>query len=111
MGSTLDTDETSVPNESEAELVIPTLEQLVDEIAELCPLPAVATSILSLTEHDRFSAHELASAIMADQALTAKLLRLSNSAYYGFPRTIGTVRDAVVLLGFRTFAPPPSLPV
>jgi len=94
MRSTLDQDQ--------ADLVIPTLDQLVEEISELHPLPAVATSILRLTEHDRFSAHELASAITADQALTAKLLRLANSAYYGFPRTIGTVRDAVVLLGFRT---------
>src|SRR5262249_52918304 len=31
----------------------------------------------------------------------AKTLRLANSAYYGFPRRITTVRDAVVLLGFR----------
>lgn len=102
MGSTLTHGDAGVPNESNAELAIPTLAELVDEIAELHPLPAVATSILQLTEHDRFSAHELASAITADQALTAKLLRLANSAYYGFPREIGTVRDAVVLLGFRT---------
>ena len=102
MRSMLDPDEAVEPNESNADLVIPTLDQLVEEIAELRPLPAVATSILRLTEHDRFSAHELASAIGADQALTAKLLRLANSAYYGFPRTIGSVRDAVVLLGFRT---------
>jgi HD-like signal output (HDOD) protein len=95
-------DEPQKPNDSAMAGVIPTLDQLVEEISELRPLPAVATSILRLTEHDRFSAHELASAITADQALTAKLLRLANSAYYGFPRTIGTVRDAVVLLGFRT---------
>ncbi|MDA0351213.1 MAG: HDOD domain-containing protein [Chloroflexi bacterium] len=102
MGSTLNPDEAGEPNESDADLVIPSLDELIEQIAELHPLPAVATSILRLTEHDRFSAHELASAITADQALTAKLLRLANSAYYGFPRTIGTVRDAVVLLGFRT---------
>ena len=39
--------------------------------------------------------------LSSDQALSAKMLRLSNSAYYGFPRRIITVRDAVVLLGFR----------
>lgn len=102
MRSLLDPDEAAGTNESTDGIVTPSLDQLVEEISELHPLPAVATSILRLTEHDRFSAHELASAIMADQALTAKLLRLANSAYYGFPRTIGTVRDAVVLLGFRT---------
>ena len=79
----------------------PELDLLVNEIAELRPLPAVALRVLELAEGDRFSAHELAQTVSADQALTAKILRLSNSAYYGFPRRITTVRDAVVLLGFR----------
>ena len=79
----------------------PTLDELVNEIAELQPLPTVAAQILSITEDDRFSAHELATLIASDQALTAKMLRLANSAYYTFPRRIVTVREAVVLLGFR----------
>lgn len=79
----------------------PELDALVEEIAELRPLPAVAARALQLAEGDRFSAHELAGAIAADPALTARILRLANSAYYGFPRRIATVRDAVVLLGFR----------
>ena len=65
------------------------------------PLGAIATRVLELTEGDKFSAHELATVIPSDQALSAKMLPLSNSAYYGFPRRISTVRDAVVLLGFR----------
>jgi HD-like signal output (HDOD) protein len=79
----------------------PSLESVVREIAELRPLPGVASAALRITDSDRFSAHELAKVISADQALTAKVLRLSNSAYYGFPRRIGTVRDAIVLIGFR----------
>lgn len=79
----------------------PTLDEMVNQMLELRPLSAVATRILELTEGDRFSAHELAQVITSDQALTAKMLRLANSAYYGFPRRIATVRDAVVLLGFR----------
>ena len=78
----------------------PTLDEIVAEIADLRPLPRVATKILALDE-GHFSAHELAIIIASDQALTAKLLRLANSAYYGFARRIMTVRDAVVLLGFR----------
>ncbi len=81
---------------------IPHLDELLAEVAELQPLPAVASKILQLTEDDRFSAHELATVIASDQALTSRLLRLANSAYYGASRKIGTVRDAVVLLGFRT---------
>ena len=93
---------TTEPTREQTDLQRPSLEELSASIAELRPLPAAAMAILRITEHDRFSAHELAATISSDQALTAKLLRLANSAYYGFPRTIGTVRDAVVLLGFRT---------
>ena len=79
----------------------PELDLLVNEITELRPLPVVALRVLELAEGDRFSAHELAQTVSADQTLTAKILRLSNSAYYEFPRRITTVRDAVVVLGFR----------
>jgi len=74
---------------------------LIAEIGELHPLPAVATKILQIGDDQRFSAHELATIIASDQVLTSRLLRLANSAFYGAPRRIGTVRDAVVLLGFR----------
>ncbi len=79
----------------------PEIDLLISEIAELQPLPVVAVRVLEIADGQQFSAHELSQAIAADQALTAKVLRLSNSAYYGFPRRITTVRDAVVLLGFR----------
>lgn len=79
----------------------PTLDEMVNEVADLRPLSTVATRVLQITEDERFSAHELAQVVATDQALSAKILRLSNSAYYGFPRRISTVRDAVVLLGFR----------
>jgi HD-like signal output (HDOD) protein len=77
------------------------LDALVSEIGELRPLAATARQILRITAEDRFSAYDLAKVIAADQALTAKMLRLANSAYYGFARRITTMRDAVVLLGFR----------
>jgi HD-like signal output (HDOD) protein len=77
------------------------VDQLAAEIAELRPLPESAMRITRLTTDDRFSAQELATLIANDPAITARLLRLANSAYYGFPRRISTVRDAVVLVGLR----------
>lgn len=64
-------------------------------------LPPVTLRVLEVGEHERFSAHELSQAIASDTSLTAHVLRLANSSFYGFPRRIGTVRDAVVFLGFR----------
>ncbi|MBM3141002.1 MAG: HDOD domain-containing protein [Chloroflexi bacterium] len=74
---------------------------MVREIAELRPLGGVASAVLRITDSGRFSAHEPGKVIATDPALSAKVLRLSNSVYYGFPRRLGTVRDAVVLIGFR----------
>lgn len=56
---------------------------------------------MSMAEDDRTSAMDLAQVLATDQALTAKLIRISNSAYYGFARRISTVREAVVMLGFK----------
>ncbi len=77
------------------------VDTLADRVNDLQPLPEVATRVMQLAESTEFSAGDLAAVVSSDQALTAKLLRLANSAYYGFSRRIATVRDAVVLLGFR----------
>ncbi len=54
-----------------------------------------------MADDNRTSAMDLAQVLSTDQALTAKLIRISNSAYYGFARRVSTVREAVVMLGFK----------
>ena len=48
------------------------------------------------------SARELASIVINDQSVSAKVLNLANSAFYGFARMITTIPQAVVVLGFDT---------
>lgn len=84
------------------ELGYPSLEELVARVANLRPVSGVAVRVLALTTEPAVSAHELADVMSADQALSTKMLRMANSAYYGHARRISTVRDAVVLLGSRT---------
>jgi putative nucleotidyltransferase with HDIG domain len=74
---------------------------LIDGIDELPPLPAVAARVMGMADDDRTSALDLAQVLSTDQALTAKLIRISNSAYYGFARRVSTVREAVLVLGFK----------
>ena len=74
---------------------------LLERIDELPPLPAVAARIMALADDETTSALDLAQVLSTDQALTAKLIRISNSAYYGFARKVSTVREAVVVLGFK----------
>ncbi len=77
-----------------------TLEQRLSRIKGVSPLPVVAANVIRLTQNPRSSALEIGNAIARDQALTSKVLRIANSAFYGFPRKITTVNYAIVVLGF-----------
>lgn len=70
-------------------------------IGDLPSLPHVVTRIMQLVEDPTTSAAQVSQAISNDQALASKVLRLANSAYYGFPYQIATVAHATVILGFR----------
>ncbi|GMV86760.1 MAG: hypothetical protein AMXMBFR80_26150 [Dehalococcoidia bacterium] len=78
------------------------LRTIVNRTTDLAPLKSVATRAIQLAEDERSAAMDLATVISSDQALTSKLLKLSNSAYYGYARRISNVREAVILLGMRT---------
>lgn len=78
-----------------------TVADLLNRIDELPPLPAVAARVMGMADDDKTSALDLAQVLSTDQALTAKLIKISNSAYYGFARKVSTVREAVVVLGFK----------
>jgi HD-like signal output (HDOD) protein len=77
------------------------LEKKVKSIAKLSTLPFVATSVMELVENPRTSAAQLGELISTDQVLAARILKLANSAYYGFPRKISTLNLAIVVLGFN----------
>ena len=76
-------------------------DQLLDEIGDLPVVPAVAMRVLEFARDDSGGAAELAAILSTDPALSAKLIKISNSAYYGFTRHFGTVREAVIVLGFK----------
>ena len=74
--------------------------RIVRRIRDLPTLPRTVLQITELINNPRSSASDLASVIADDQVLTARLLKLVNSAFYGFPQQISTVTRAVVLIGF-----------
>ncbi len=73
-----------------------------DELQDLPPLPAVITRVMQTVNSPTTSAADLNRLISSDPALSAKILRLVNSSYYGFPRKITTITHAIVILGFNT---------
>ena len=90
--------ETSIVDEAKQQR----LKRITQSIIGLPTLPTVITQLIGLIDNPRTSAHDVAALISTDQALTAKILKLANSAFYGFPREIATVNHAVVVLGFET---------
>ncbi|MEW6041530.1 MAG: HDOD domain-containing protein [Elusimicrobiota bacterium] len=78
------------------------IKQIAERIIGLPTLPTVVAKMIELVDNPKTSASSLAKLISSDQALTAKILKLANSAYYGFPREISTVNLAIVVLGFNT---------
>lgn len=65
--------------------------------------PALAR-VLQLVNDDNCSARRLGDAVSFDPALTIRLLRLANSAYYGLSGRIATAPRAVTVVGFTTVA-------
>lgn len=77
------------------------IKNITASIINLPPLPTVMAKILEVIDNPNTSAKEISQLISSDQALTAKLLRLANSAYYSFSNEINTVQQAISLLGFE----------
>ncbi len=75
--------------------------KLYSNIDEIPTLPAVVPRLLSLFEQEDVTARKVAELISEDPALTANVLKVANSAYYGFSGRISTVEHAVMLLGFN----------
>ena len=82
--------------------VHPDLNRIVSHVKDLPTLPRTVLKITALVNDPQASAKDLAGVITDDQVLTARLLRLVNSSFYGFPQKIATVTNAIVLLGFDT---------
>ena len=70
-------------------------------IDKLAPLPVLVKTIMEVSADPNSSARNLAEVVKMDQSLTAKILQIVNSAYYGFYRQIGNIDHAIVILGFN----------
>ncbi len=75
---------------------------IVKEIDHIEPLPKTVRQALTLIDEDSADSQELKGIIYKDQALTADVLKICNSAYYGFTRRISNLGHAIALLGLKT---------
>lgn len=81
--------------------ISPRLQNIVDQIDDLPTLPTVVIKMMELIDKKDTSVQELSSLISTDPVLMARLLKIANSAFYGFSRQISTLDNAIVALGFN----------
>jgi putative nucleotidyltransferase with HDIG domain len=64
-------------------------------------MPGAAVKLLALMDDPEINVAQIEKILLQDAGLTANLLKLANSAYFGIPSKVGSVRQAVLLLGLK----------
>ena len=78
------------------------LEEIVEVTRDFPAPPLILTRILELTSQPDVAIEKIEKVLSSDAAMAAKVLKLSNSAFYGRSRNIASIREAIVLLGIHT---------
>ena len=75
------------------------LENLLKRSDEMASLPQIYHTLTTLLKDPDSTPAEIARAIQMDPFIAAKVLKTVNSAFFGFPRQIDSIEQAVTLLG------------
>lgn len=75
------------------------IQKLINDLREIPAMPNVVMQAINLVKNPNASIKDLANIISCDQSLSAKVLTLVNSAYYGFSQQITSINRALALIG------------
>ena len=75
------------------------IQKLINDLREIPAMPNVVMQAINLVKNPNASIKDLANIISYDQSLSAKVLTLVNSAYYGFSQQITSINRALALIG------------
>jgi len=78
------------------------IEELVNKVGNLPPLPQAAQKALALIRDPKSNMGTISEVLEKDQVLTSLILRMANSVYYGLTYKVTTVHQASVVLGQST---------
>ena len=73
---------------------------VLDRLHQLPAVPMVVNEVLHSFRDESTGSAELAHKISFDQGLSARVLRVANSPFYGLQREVGSIQEAVMVLGF-----------
>ena len=75
---------------------------IIRKASDLPSMPDVAFEVIRIADQAESSAMKVANTLSKDPSLSARVLRLANSAFYGMSREVSSVQESVVVLGMRT---------
>jgi HD-like signal output (HDOD) protein len=78
------------------------IQQLFEQHLALPSPPNVVKELIQSFQNEDIAIHEITKTIALDQVISAKLLRLANSAHFHASHSIGTIDQAVGYIGFNT---------
>ena len=81
--------------------VISEIRTVIQEVRDLPTLPTIAVEIRRLVDDPKSNISDMVNVVDQDMALTSRILRIANSAYYGIPRKVDNLKMAMVILGIR----------
>lgn len=79
-----------------------TLDDIVSRTTDLPTFSAAALEVMKMADGANTRAQDIAKVVSQDQAMSVRVLRLANSAFYGMSRKVSSLPEAVVVLGMRT---------
>jgi len=75
------------------------IDKIIDHIDRLKPIPKLAHRIMSIADDPLSSMADLAAVIKYDQAITANILKVANSPYFGLRKKVDSIQQAITYLG------------
>jgi len=75
--------------------------EISSKLASFPGMPGAAVTLLGLLDDPDTPMTKIENALQHDPGLTANVLKLANSAYFGVPQKIGSIKQAVVMMGNR----------
>ncbi len=77
------------------------IEKIMKSVESFEGMPGTAAKVLAMLDDPEFEVSRIEEALRLDPGMTVSVLRLTNSAYFGFSEKIGSLKQAIVVLGSK----------
>ena len=77
------------------------LNLILDDVKSFPSMPAAALKLLTLLKDENTSNTQIEQILRYEPGLTANILKLTNSAFFGLPKQIGSIRQAILMIGWK----------